>query len=134
MEIFEKTQNFEGLFIKRQTWGRRTNLKLRGRVPQSRISRLEISQYEILKLQLIVTTLALNDCRDEKKSFNEKLFLRVVHPVWCFKISYNDISAVEYAYALQSHPSASFLTLNKIAIKYLSFKKISKLCLNPAIS
>ena len=69
--IFRKIEKFYGYFIKCQTWRLWTNFECLG-----------------LIFQLM-------------KRFGDKRFLRVVDMVWSFKISYCDISALGYAYALK---------------------------------
>ena len=60
-----------------------------------------------------------------KKFLEKKWFLRVVCPVSSFNISQNDISALEHAYAPKNRLYASFLTLNKMIIKFFQFSKFS---------
>ena len=57
--------------------------------------------------------------------FGKKWFLRVVAPVWSFKIAYVDISALEHAYAFKIRLQESFLKLNKMVIKFSHFSNFS---------
>ena len=72
----------------------------------------------------------LSVCTSERgidfwKNFGKKWFLRVVCPLSSFNISQNDITALEHAYTPKNRLYASFLTLNKMTIKFFQISKFS---------